>query len=87
MDSKSVRCLICVPFVAHKKCVLSLDYLKMIGCVGVKKDINARSVATGTLFQSTMDALREQGRIVLFPEGYGGAYPPLQPLKTGENGW
>ncbi len=59
-------------------------YLRGIGCVSVYKDsATTRALAVEDLFRETLAALEENGRIVLFPEGFGGAYPPLQPLKTG----
>lgn len=66
-------------------------FLTAIGCIKLVKELNsAQPDSTKVdaeqlhlLFHETLQALRENGRVVLFPEGYGGAYPPLKPCKTG----
>jgi 1-acyl-sn-glycerol-3-phosphate acyltransferase len=60
-------------------------YLKAIGCIPVERfeDPNEREKGKEVLFQSTIEALDQNGLVVVFPEGRGYAAPPLQPLRNG----
>lgn len=60
-------------------------YLKAIGCIPVERfdEPALKEQAQQRLVERTIQALDEEGLVVVFPEGVGYAAPPLQPLRNG----